>query len=181
MTRSKVSKRYAKALLSLGMEDGRYQEYGKELRAFADFYESHAELTQAVANPAFTLHDRTQILKALLARIGPSETIRNFLNLLLDKGRISAVGEISAFYEQLTDEVSNVVRAEVVVPRALVGEAEGRLTRALEQMTSKKVRMSVRQDKGIVGGIIVKIGDLVVDGSVKAQVQGIKESLKRGE
>ena len=48
-------------------------------------------------------------------------------------------------------------------------------------MTSKKVRMSVRQDKNIVGGIIVKIGDLVVDGSVKAQVQGIKESLKRGE
>jgi F-type H+-transporting ATPase subunit delta len=48
-------------------------------------------------------------------------------------------------------------------------------------MTSKKIKMSVRQDKSIVGGIIVKIGDLVVDGSVKAQVQGIKESLKRGE
>ena len=181
MTRSKVSKRYAKALLSLGMEDGRYQDYGKELRAFADFYESHAELNQAITNPAFTLQDRTQILKALLDKTAPSATLRNFLNLLLDKGRISAVGQISAFYEQLTDEVSNIVGAEVVVPRPLAGEAETRLARALEQMTSKKVRMKVRQDKSIVGGIIVKIGDLVVDGSVKAQVQGIKESLKRGE
>ncbi|MCU0597135.1 MAG: F0F1 ATP synthase subunit delta, partial [Desulfobacterota bacterium] len=117
MTRSKVSKRYARALLSLGREDGRYQEYGKELKTFADFYESHGELKLAITNPAFTLDDRTQILKALLAKIGPSETVRNFLNLLLDKGRISAVGEISVFYEQLTDEVSNIVGAEVVVPR----------------------------------------------------------------
>jgi F-type H+-transporting ATPase subunit delta len=181
LTRSKVSKRYAKALLGLGREDGRYQEYGKELRAFADFYDSHGELNQAITNPAFTLDDRTQILKALLARTAPSETIRNFLNLLLDKSRISAVGEISAFYEQLTDEVSNIVRAEVVVPRPLAGGAETRLTSALEQMTAKKIRMKVRQDESIVGGIIVKIGDLVVDGSVRAQVQGIKESLKRGE
>jgi F-type H+-transporting ATPase subunit delta len=181
LTRSKVSKRYAKALLSLGMEEGRYQEYGKELRDFAAFYESHRELNQAISNPAFTLEDRKEILKAVLARSAPSETIRNFLNLLLDKKRISALGEISAFYEQLTDEASNIVRAEVVVPRPLAGEAESKLGRALEQMTSKKVRMNVRQDKNILGGIIVKIGDLVVDGSVKAQVQGIKESLKRGE
>jgi len=180
LTRSKVSKRYAKALLSLGMEDGRYQEYGKELKVFADFCESYGELNQAITNPAFTLEDRKEILKALLARSAASETIRNFLNLLLDKGRISAVGEISAFYEQLTDEVSNILRAEVVVPRPLTGEVESKLGRALEQMTSKKVRMNVRQDKSILGGIIVKIGDLVVDGTVKAQVQGIKESLKRG-
>jgi F-type H+-transporting ATPase subunit delta len=163
------------------MEDGRYQEYGKELRAFADFYKSHAELNQAMVNPAFTLEDRKEILKALLARSAVSGTVRNFLNLLLDKSRIGAVGEISAFYEQQTDEVSDIVRAEVVVPRPLGGDAQGRLAKALEQMTSKKVRMNVRQDTSIVGGIIVKIGDLVVDGSVKAQVQGIKESLKRGE
>lgn len=181
MTRSKVSKRYARALLSLGMEEGRYQEYGKELRAFADFCESHGELNQAISNPAFTLQDRKEILKAVLAGSATSGTIRNFLNLLLDKNRISALGEISALYEQLTDEASNIVRAEVVVPRPLAGEAESKLGKALEQMTSKKVKMKVRQDSGILGGIIVKIGDLVVDGSVKAQVQGIKESLKRGE
>jgi F-type H+-transporting ATPase subunit delta len=69
----------------------------------------------------------------------------------------------------------------VVVPRPLSEEAENNLGKVLEQMTSKKVKMNVRQDSGILGGIIVKIGDLVVDGSVKAQVQGIKESLKRGE
>jgi len=181
LIRSKVSKRYAKALLGLGREEGRYQEYGKELRDFAAFYESHLELSQAICNPAFTLEDRKGILKALLARSAISEMIRNFLNLLLDKNRISAVGEISAFYEQLTDDVSNIVRAEVVVPRPLGGEAESKLGRALEQMTSKKVKMNVRQDKSLMGGIIVKIGDLVVDGSVKAQVQGIQESLKRGE
>jgi len=181
LTRSKVSKRYARALLSLGLEEGRYQEYGKELRAFADFCQSHPDLNQAISNPAFTLEDRKEILKAVLARSATSQTIQNFLNLLLDKNRITALGEISVLYEQLTDEASNIVRAEVVVPRPLAGEAESKLGKALEQMTSKKVKMKVRQDSGILGGVIVKIGDLVVDGSVKAQVQGIKESLKRGE
>lgn len=180
MIRSKVSKRYAKALLSLGMEEGRHQEYGKELQDFSAFYASRRELNQAISNPAFKLEDRRGVLKALLGRSGYSDTIRNFLSLLLDKNRITAVGEISAHYEQLTDEVSGIVRAEVVVPRPLSGEAENKLGKALEQMTSKKVRMNVRQDKSIMGGIIVKIGDLVVDGSVKAQVEGIKESLKRG-
>src|SRR5512136_3251394 len=114
------------------MEEGRYQEYGTELRDFAAFYESYGELNQAISNPAFTLEDRKEILKAVLARSAASETIRNFLNLLLDKNRISAVGEISAFYEQLTDEVSNVVRAEVVVPRPLGAEAQSKLGKALE-------------------------------------------------
>ena len=181
MIRSKVSKRYAKALLSLGMEEGRHQEYGKELQDFSAFYASRRELNQAISNPAFKLEDRREVLKALLGKSGYSDTIRNFLSLLLDKNRISAVGEISAHYEQLTDEVSGIVRAEVVVLRPLSGEAENKLGKALEQMTSKRVRMNVRQDKSIMGGIIVKIGDLVVDGSVKAQVEGIKESLKRGE
>ncbi len=181
MIRSKVSKRYAKALLSLGMEEGRYQEYGKELQDFSTFYESHRELNQAISNPAFKLEDRREVLKALLAKSGYSDTIRNFLSLILDKNRIRALGEISAHYEQLTDEVSGIVRADVVVPRPLSEEAENNLGKVLEQMTSKKVKMNVRQDSGILGGIIVKIGDLVVDGSVKAQVQGIKESLKRGE
>jgi len=181
LIRSKVSKRYAKALLSLGMEEGRHQEYGKELQDFSAFYASRRELNQTISNPAFKLEDRREVLKALLGRSGYSDTIRNFLSLLLDKNRITAVGEISAHYEQLTDEVSGIVRAEVVVPRPLSGEAENKLGKALEQMTSKKVRMNVRQDKSIMGGIIVKIGDLVVDGSVKAQVEGIKESLKRGE
>jgi F-type H+-transporting ATPase subunit delta len=163
------------------MEEGRHQEYGKELQDFSAFYASRRELNQTISNPAFKLEDRREVLKALLGRSGYSDTIRNFLSLLLDKNRITAVGEISAHYEQLTDEVSGIVRAEVVVLRPLSGEAENKLGKALEQMTSKKVRMNVRQDKSIMGGIIVKIGDLVVDGSVKAQVEGIKESLKRGE
>lgn len=181
MIRSKVSKRYAKALLSLGMEDGRFQEYGKELQDFSSFYASHQELNQAISNPAFTLEERKRLLRALLARSVYSETIRNFLSLILDKNRIRSIEEINAFYGQLTDEVSNTVRADVVVPRPLSAEAENKLGKALEQMTAKKVRMAIRQDDRLLGGIVVKIGDLVVDGSVKTQVQGIKESLKRGE
>jgi F-type H+-transporting ATPase subunit delta len=178
---SKVSKRYAKALLSLGKEDGKYQQYGEDLLDFSSFYKQHAEFAQSVSNPVFSLEDRKKILNVVLGKTRYSETVKNFLNLLLDKNRISAVPGIYAYYERLTDEVTNIARAEVVTPRPLHEDAKTRLEKVLEALTSRKVRMATREDKALIGGIVVKIGDLVLDGSVKAQLQGLKESLKRGE
>ena len=110
-----------------------------------------------------------------------SDLLKNFLNLLLDKNRIGSIQEITEYYEKLTDDISNVARAEVITTRPLKDDAKERLGKAIEALTSKSVKMEVREDKGLIGGVIVKIGDLVLDGSVKAQLEGLKESLKRGE
>ena len=68
----------------------------------------------------------------------------------------------------------------VLTSRPLKEEARDRLGKVLEELTSKSVRMNVREDENLIGGIVVKIGDLVLDGSVRAQLEGLKESLKRG-
>ncbi|MFH1491152.1 MAG: ATP synthase F1 subunit delta [Pseudomonadota bacterium] len=181
MRESKVSKRYAKALLGLGREDGQYEQYGQNLREFSEFCRSNAEFGQTMGNRIFSVEDRKKILGIVLAKSGFSDIVKNFLNLLLDKNRINAVQEITEYYESLTDEISNVARAEVTVSSPLKGDAKERLSKALERLTSKRVKMEVKEDKSLIGGVVVKIGDLVLDGSIKAQLEGLKESLKRGE
>jgi F-type H+-transporting ATPase subunit delta len=181
LTRSKVSKRYAKALLSIGQEDGRFEQYGKELNEFAAFCRENEEFWQAASNRVFPVEDRKKVLEAVLRQSGFAEVVKNFLYLLLDKDRISALEEIALHYEKLTDDISNIARAEVVSPRPLKEDALKRLEEVLGKATSKKIKMDVREDETLIGGIIVKIGDLVLDGSVKAQLEGLKESLKRGE
>jgi F-type H+-transporting ATPase subunit delta len=178
---SKVSKRYAKALLSLGKEDGKYQQYGQDLHDFSSFYTENEEFAHSVSNPVFSLEDRKRILNFVLEKTRYTETVKNFLNLLLDKNRISVIPGIYAYYEKLTDDVANIARAEVVTPEPLGEEAKKRLEKVLESLTSRQVKMATREDKALIGGIVVKIGDLVLDGSVKAQLMGLKESLKRGE
>jgi F-type H+-transporting ATPase subunit delta len=181
LIRSKVSKRYAKALLSIGREDGQFQRYGKDLRDFSTFCHDNKQFGQVIANQVFAVEDRKKVLGAILEKSGFSDVVKNFLNLLLDKNRIGAIEEITTFYERLTDEISNIARAEIVAPRPLKEDAIDKLQEALGNLTSKKIEIEVKEDESLIGGIVVRIGDLVLDGSVKAQLEGLRESLKRGE
>ncbi len=181
MIGSKVSKRYAKALLGLGQEDGHFEEYGRNLQDFSGFCEVHKEVLGVVANQIFPVEDRRQILKALLEKSTYSDVVKNFFNLLLDKNRIGIIHQITDHYERLTDDISNIARAEIVTPRPLKEDAQNRLEKVLGDLTSKKIKVEVKEDNSLIGGIVVKIGDWVLDGSVKTQLEGLNESLKRGE
>ena len=176
MIGSKVSKRYAKALFSLGQEDGNFEQYGQELSDFEAFFQDNADFRQVIVNPVFALEDRRKVLQIVLDKSNFSGVVKNFLNLLLDKDRIGAIEAITGYYARLTDEVSGIARAEIVTARPLKEEALGRIEKSLEGLTSKKIKPEVREDKDLIGGIVVKIGDLVLDGSVKAQLEGLKES-----
>jgi F-type H+-transporting ATPase subunit delta len=148
---------------------------------FARFCAANEELRQVLSNRLFPQEERAKVLEFLLEKSAFSQMVKNFLRLLLEKDRIGAVEEISAYYAKLTDELSNITRAEVIVAKPLKDESLARLQEVLKNMTSKDVRTDVREDESLIGGIMVKIGDMVLDGSVRAQLQGLKESLKRGE
>jgi F-type H+-transporting ATPase subunit delta len=178
---SKISRRYARALLSLGQEEGQYAEYGQNLQEFADFCSANDEFFRVVSNQIFAIDDRKKIIETVLEKSSFSDMVKNFLRLLLDKNRIGAVKEITDHYSKLTDEISNITRAEVITARPLKEDAVGRLVQALKALTSKEVVLDVTEDESIMGGLIVKAGGLVLDGSVKTQLEGLRESLKRGE
>lgn len=176
MIGSKVSKRYAKALFSLGQEDGNFEQYGRDLTEFTQFFQDNNDFRQVIANPIFAVEDRRKILQVVLEKSNFSDVVNFFLNLLLDKNRIGAMEAIADYYSRLTDEVSGFARAEIITARPLKEEALGKIERSLEGLTSKKIKSEVREDGALIGGIVVKIGDLVLDGSVRTQLEGLKES-----
>jgi len=173
---SKVSKRYAKAIFSLGQEDGNFKQYGQDLTEFTKFFQDNAEFGQVIANPIFSVEDRRKVLQVVLEKSNFSGVVKNFLNLLLDKNRIGAIEAVTDYYSKLTDEVSGIARAEIVTARPLKEEALGRIEESLAGLTSKEIKSEVREEKDLIGGIVVKIGDLVLDGSVRAQLEGLKQS-----
>jgi len=178
---SKISRRYAKALLSLGQEDGHYEEYGQNLQEFAKFCSANREFFQVISNQIFSVEDRKKIMETVLEKSSFSDVGKNFLRLLLDKNRIRAIEEITDHYSRLTDEISNITRADIITAKPLKEDALNKLVQTLKGLTKKEVEVNVQEDESIMGGLIVKTGDLVLDGSVKTQLEGLRESLKRGE
>ena len=181
MIGSRISRRYAKALFSLGQEDGQYEEYGQNLKEFTEFCSANIEFFQVISNQIFSIEDRKKIMETVLEKSAFPDVTKNFLRLLLDKNRIGAIEAITDHYSRLTDEISNITRAEVITAKPLKEDALERLAKALRGLTSKEVMVDVTEDESILGGLIVKTGGLVLDGSVKTQIEGLRESLKRGE
>lgn len=177
MIGSKISRRYAKALLGLGKDDGHYEEYGQNLNDFSGFCSANDEFLRVVSNQVFSVEDRKKVLEVVLGKSGYADVVKNFLRLLLDKNRIGVIQEITDYYSRLTDELSNIIRADIVTARPIKTETLKRLKKALKGLTSKDVSTEVIEDDSLIGGLVVKIGDLVLDGSVKAQLEGLSESL----
>lgn len=181
MSDSRISKRYAAALYSIGQENGSFATYGKELEEFKDFFLKNRDFRNAISNPIYKLEERKNVLKYVLGKSTFSNLVKNFLNLLMDKNRIDFLEAIADKYAILTDEAANIVHAEIITARPLKDDTLQIIINSLEKMTSKDIKSEVKEDPELIGGILVKIGDLVLDGSVKAQLEGLKESFRRGE
>jgi F-type H+-transporting ATPase subunit delta len=175
-----IARRYAKALVRIGQEDGHYEEYGQELHAFQDVLEASQELRAVLENP---IHDRDQkksLFRALNARLQLSPMVASFLLLLIDKRRLGHFGEIVTGYDQLADEVAGKTRARVISAVPLPESSVRAIQSTLESMTRKEVIVTVQADPELIGGVVTQIGDLIYDGSVRTQLASITETLMKG-
>ncbi len=176
-----LARRYAKALLSIGKEDGKFKDYGAELSSFAYLLQREPELQNAIVNPIYPRDDRKKVLDKILEMIQLNPIVNNFINLLFDKQRIDGILQVNEVYQQLVDQLENISRAKVTTATPLSEEMIGRIRQALEQITQGTVVLDVVDDPSIIGGIVAQVGDLVLDGSVRTQLQSLKETLIRGE
>jgi F-type H+-transporting ATPase subunit delta len=177
MITGSLARRYAKALLSLGVQQQTYDALGRELDRAADTFVASGELRVALENPVFPLEKRRLILDELTRRLALSKVVRNFVMLLLDKGRIGALPDIARAHRALVDEHAGRIRASVTSARPLDPALEARLRTALERQSGKTVILEKREDPKIIGGLVTQLGDLVFDGSVRSQLASLREQL----
>ncbi len=181
MTNQIVAKRYAKALLEIGKEDGQLDTYANDLGQMAELLDGAPELEAVLTNPVFALEERKAILSVFVEKLGISPIAVNFFKLLLDRGRMDGAHSISVIYAELLDEERGIKKAEVVSATSLDEAAIGRLTETLKQVAGQDVQLELKEDPSLIGGVVARIGDLVLDGSVKSQLENLKDSLRRGE
>ncbi|MGD8880632.1 MAG: ATP synthase F1 subunit delta [Desulfobacterales bacterium] len=176
-----IARRYAKALLLISKEDGQTDTYRNELGGFADLIAHEKSLSEAITNPLYETASRRNVLQAVIDKLDFTQTMKSFLLLIFDKGRIGFIDSINDYYQKLADELKGVARASLVSAIDLSAETVEKIRVALSKKINKDVILEVEQDSELIGGIITKIGDLVWDGSIKTQLINMRESLKRGE
>jgi F-type H+-transporting ATPase subunit delta len=176
-----IARRYAKALLLIGKEDGQIDTYREELGAFAKLVEQEKSLHQVLVNPLYNVDGRKKVLMRIMEDLNLSKSMTTFLLFLFDKGRIGFLGNINDFFQKFADELKGVARASLVSATELSSETVDKIRSALSKRTGKDIILEVEQDPELIGGIVTRIGDLVLDGSVKTQLLNMRESLKRGE
>lgn len=172
-----IARRYAKALLEIGIANKSCDMLQRELERMAEVYQSSPELATTLENPVFPPSKRKLVLEEIVRRLALSKTVRSLLMLLLERGRIAAVPDIAREHRLLVDAHAGRVRARITSPRALPPATEARLKAALERRTGQVVLLEKVEDPSLLGGVVTQIGDLVYDGSVRTQLAELRQRL----
>jgi F-type H+-transporting ATPase subunit delta len=175
-----IARRYAKALMNIGREDGNYDTYGEELDAFTALFQREEQLQEALNNPAFNILRRQAIIQEIGKRLRLSPITTNFLHLLVDKNRMRYLPDISALYRELADEAAGRARVHLITAHELSEQKLKELTTGLQDLVGKQVIMQVETDASLIGGVVATIGGVVYDGCVKSQLERLKETLAKG-
>ncbi len=180
MRQTILARRYAKALFSLGKEQEKNEDYSEALGAIADLYKEES-IENALVNPLYPLEARQSVM-AKIAESAKADTIlTSFLNLLVEKKRADILPDIACEMQVMVDEEQNISHGSVVSAIDLDDSLKEKIQQTLEKITGNKVILEASVDPSIIGGVIAKVGDLVLDGSIKTQLNGLKESIKGRE
>ena len=173
-----IGRRYAKALIALGQEQDKWQEIGQGLGDFMTLFEENEILRKVLCDPIHDRKKRKAILEDVLAKMGLGSICSNFLQLLVDKERIRYLPAIYSAYQRLEDALAGRLRARLVTAQSLEDEEVAAIRKALEQRFQKEIILDWSEDSEILGGVICKVDGIVFDGSVRTQLETLKESMK---
>jgi F-type H+-transporting ATPase subunit delta len=171
---STIARRYAEAYFALARESGRIAEWREELLRAQDALRND-EVAAALVNPRLALADRSNLALNLLD--GLREPVRNLVRLLIERRRIHLLGDVLSEFDRLADAASGVVRAEVRTATPVTGELRARITSGLIARLGRPVEVEVLEDPSIIGGLVVRVGDRVIDTSIRTQLQQLQTAL----
>jgi len=176
-----LAKRYAKALFAVGQEEGKSEAYRETLNVLGDFLQKYPEAMDALTNLLYPMELREKVMAQLISELQADQLMANFLNLVVQKKRAGILPEIAAEFQALVDADQNVSRGMLTAASEISGDLQAKVQATLENITGKKVILTTEIDPQIIGGIVAKVGDLVMDGSIKTQLAGLNESIKGSE
>lgn len=175
---SGVSGRYATALFELARDQNLVDEVKADLDKFEALLNDSADLERLVRSPVFAADAQSRALSAVLDKAGIAGIAANFLKVLTANRRLFAVADVIRAYRALVAKFKGETTADVTVAEALSDKNLDALKVALKSVTGKDVALNVKVDPSIIGGLVVKLGSRMVDGSLRTKLNSIKHAMK---
>jgi F-type H+-transporting ATPase subunit delta len=172
-----IAERYARALLELGQETHELAQLTEQIARVADVYAGNGELRAVLDNPIVAEAQREAVLRDVAARLDLKELAVNTLRLLARRRRLHALPDIAEALRTLSDQASGILRATVTSAAPLSPDYCEKLTRQLEHATQKKVVLDKRTDPSLIAGVVTRIGDHTIDGSLKGRLADLERQI----
>ncbi len=173
-----VAGRYARAFAEVVVD--RHigpAEAMQELNSIAELMNSSPELRNVLENPAVARKQKLSLVDAIVQRMGGSKMLRNFIAVLIDQRRISQINEITEQFKHELDQRLGIAEARIVSVRELMPQEKHSLEKQIAALTGKVIRATYTRDASLLGGAVVRIGSTIYDGSVRGQLQRIKQQI----
>lgn len=175
-----VARRYALALLEEAERTGVLSAVDADIDMLRETLVTSPDLQRFLRSPVISREKKAAVVDRLLAdRVQPL-TLR-FIRMMIDKEREDILPEIVSAYRERRDVQQGIVEASATLATSVSRGEQEQLQAAVEGLTGRKVRLSVRHDPGLIGGIVIRVGDTVYDGSVQHQLANLREHLRPGQ
>ncbi len=178
MSQGVIARRYAKALINLAEKD--LENTGKSLTALADVFSNSTELSEVLSDTKVSSQIKQNVLKIILKKIKVSKLVDTFIRYLLAKRRIVLLPNIERAFNLFLQEKLGRIEAGITVAQEISEVTVGKLEKAISRYSGKEVTVNITIDPAIIGGIVTRIGSVVIDGSIHTQLNQIRQSIIRG-
>jgi len=172
-----IARRYATALADVVIARGEAQAVQSELLEWGSMMATNSLLREAFGNPTVPYEQKQKLLRELIARSRVLPTTASFLQVLLRNQRLGEIGEVNKRFALILDQRAGLVAADVTTARPISKESVAALQGKLASVTGKKVRLTFATDQELIGGLIVRVGSTVYDGSVRNQLAQVERQL----
>ncbi|MFT6877935.1 MAG: F-type H+-transporting ATPase subunit delta [Granulosicoccus sp.] len=163
---------YAKAVFEMAQESSKFEDWSGRLEFWSALV-NHPEMSERLEAPGLTQQDRATMIETVVGD-GMDDHSRNFVRLLSENNRLALLPDIHAIFEELRAEAEGEIEATVTSAFELTEEQRDSIIAALSKRLDRKVRIVNEIDKDLIGGAIIRAGDLVIDGSLKGRVENME-------
>lgn len=178
--KSSAAKRFAKALIEIGVEERAYEAYGKELRSVLAVFKGTPDLVKVLLNPMYKLEERKGLINKVSASVGLSPHVTRLMAILVETRNIRFLEEVVAAYSRLEDGLSGRLRASIEAPMEMEGALVDEIRAKLKSLTGKEIILTYRHNPSLLGGLVLRIDNTILDGSLKTQLELMREKIIEG-
>lgn len=169
-----LAERYAGALVDVALANKQADQVKQELSAFAAMVAESPELHALLSNPSIPRASKHAVIEQLVARMGASRTLRNYLFVIVDQRRAGMLLEIEQAFSRILDARQGITQAAVTSATDLSAKERADLVEVLEKMSGDKVQAKFATDSALIAGAVVRIGSTIYDGSVRTQLERMR-------